>query len=99
MAQKIFNPICRRTGISASGLSPQGDAEACGLSRRCTKAADDYVGFWADLATAEIDWHRPFTVPLDDADAPNFRWFTDGTAECRTTAWTCTWRAAATRWP
>ncbi len=42
------------------------------------RAAEDYVGFWADLAVAEIDWHRPFTVPLDDTDAPNYRWFEDG---------------------
>jgi acetyl-CoA synthetase len=42
------------------------------------RAAHDYVGFWADLATAEIDWHRPFTVALDDSQAPNYRWFTDG---------------------
>jgi len=48
------------------------------LARLYDKAADDYVGFWADLALAEIDWHRPFTVPLDDMDAPNYRWFVDG---------------------
>ncbi len=48
------------------------------LARMYDKAAEDYVGFWADLAVAEIDWHRPFTVPLDDTDAPNFRWFSDG---------------------
>ena len=42
------------------------------------KAAQDYVGFWADLAIAEIDWLRPFTIPLDDAAAPNYHWFTDG---------------------
>ena len=42
------------------------------------KAEHDYVGFWADLARAEIDWHRPFTVSLDDGQAPNYRWFTDG---------------------
>ena len=35
-------------------------------------------GFWADLGRAEIDWHRPFTVTLDEAKAPNYRWFTDG---------------------
>ncbi len=27
---------------------------------------------------SEIDWQRPFTVALDDAEAPNYRWFTDG---------------------
>jgi acetyl-CoA synthetase len=48
------------------------------LASMYAKAAEDYVGFWADLAVAEIDWHRPFTVPLDDTDAPNYRWFTDG---------------------
>jgi len=42
------------------------------------KAARDYVGYWADLAKADIDWHRPFTVSLDDARAPNYRWFADG---------------------
>jgi len=42
------------------------------------KAGDDYVGFWADLARADIDWHRPFKVSLDDAHAPNYRWFADG---------------------
>jgi acetyl-CoA synthetase len=48
------------------------------LERLHDKAAQDYVGFWADLATAEISWYRPFSVPLDDGDAPNYRWFIDG---------------------
>jgi acetyl-CoA synthetase len=48
------------------------------LARLHARAAEDYVGFWADLAATEIDWHRPFTVPLDDTDAPNYRWFADG---------------------
>ena len=42
------------------------------------RAAEDYVGFWADLAVSEIHWHRPFSVPLDDTDAPNYQWFSDG---------------------
>ncbi len=42
------------------------------------RAAEDYVGFWAELARAEISWHQPFTIPLDDSRAPNYRWFTDG---------------------
>jgi acetyl-CoA synthetase len=52
--------------------------QAAELRGMYDKAADDYVGFWADLAAAEIDWHRPFTVPLDDSQAPNYRWFIDG---------------------
>jgi len=42
------------------------------------RAAEDYVGFWADLAASEIHWHHPFSVPLDDTDAPNYRWFSGG---------------------
>jgi acetyl-CoA synthetase len=42
------------------------------------KAAQDYIGFWADLAVSQIDWQWPFTVALDDSQAPNYRWFTDG---------------------
>jgi acetyl-CoA synthetase len=41
-------------------------------------AAADHVGFWADQARRELVWHEPFTVALDDSNAPNFRWFTDG---------------------
>ncbi len=48
------------------------------LDRLYTRAADDYVGFWADLAATELEWQTPFTVPLDDTDAPNYRWFADG---------------------
>jgi acetyl-CoA synthetase len=48
------------------------------LERMYAKASEDYVGFWADLAVEEIEWLKPFTVPLDDSDAPNYRWFVDG---------------------
>ena len=34
--------------------------------------------FGRTWALAEIDWHRPFTTTLDEAKAPNYRWFTDG---------------------
>src|SRR3979490_3652261 len=42
------------------------------------RARDDHVGFWADLASQELAWHRPFTVTLDDARAPNYRWVRAG---------------------
>ncbi|HET9397029.1 MAG TPA: AMP-binding protein, partial [Nitrospiraceae bacterium] len=42
------------------------------------KAAKDHVGFWADLAREELQWHEPFTETLDDSNAPNYRWFADG---------------------
>ena len=42
------------------------------------RAAQDHVGFWADLARRELHWHRPFTIAFDDHHAPNYRWFIDG---------------------
>jgi acetyl-CoA synthetase len=41
-------------------------------------AAQDNVGFWADLARRELSWHRPFSIAFDDHHAPNYRWFIDG---------------------
>jgi acetyl-CoA synthetase len=41
-------------------------------------AAKDHVGFWSELAREELHWQTPFTVTLDDSEAPNYRWFTDG---------------------
>jgi acetyl-CoA synthetase len=50
------------------------------------KAAADPVGYWADLARSEISWSKLFTVALDDSDAPNYRWFTDGELNV---SWNC----------
>jgi acetyl-CoA synthetase len=44
----------------------------------CNLAEQDYTGFWADLANAEIDWHKPFTEILDESTPPFYRWFYDG---------------------
>ena len=50
-------------------------ADAAALRQR---AAEDYVGFWGDLAAQELTWQTPFKVTLDESDAPNYRWFSDG---------------------
>ncbi len=42
------------------------------------EAARDPAAFWTELARKELGWQTPFTVGLDDADAPNYRWFSDG---------------------
>ncbi len=68
--ERVFKPSER--------FRKQAALKAGDLEDMHAKAANDYVGFWADLATAEIDWHRPFTVALDDGEAPNYRWFVDG---------------------
>jgi acetyl-CoA synthetase len=42
------------------------------------RAAEDHVGFWAEQARENIRWHKPFSITLDDAAAPNYHWFPDG---------------------
>ena len=42
------------------------------------KAEADHEGYWRDMARAELHWIKPFTQTLDDGNAPNYRWFTDG---------------------
>ena len=48
------------------------------LSQMRRRAAADPQGFWADLARRELVWHKPFSITLDESQAPNFRWFSDG---------------------
>ena len=42
------------------------------------RASDDHEGFWAGVAREMLTWQTPFTTVLDDRDAPNYRWFSDG---------------------
>ncbi len=42
------------------------------------RAAADHTGFWAEQARTQLQWHKPFTVILDESTAPNYRWFPDG---------------------
>jgi len=44
----------------------------------CKEAADDFEGFWARQARANVVWTRPFTRTLDESNAPFYRWFDDG---------------------
>jgi acetyl-CoA synthetase len=80
MAQKDIQSVLQEDRVfpPSAAFAKHATLKAAQLNRMHAKAADDYVGFWADLAVAEIEWHRPFTVPLDDSRAPNYRWFTDG---------------------
>jgi acetyl-CoA synthetase len=59
-------------------FAKQANIRAKDLEALRQKAAQDPIAFWAELAREELQWHEPFTVTLDDADAPNYRWFTDG---------------------
>jgi len=41
-------------------------------------AAADPVAFWADKARELLNWDRPFTTVLNDANPPFYTWFEDG---------------------
>ncbi len=44
----------------------------------CKEAADDFDGFWARQARANVTWTKPFTRTLDESNAPFYKWFDDG---------------------
>ncbi|MDT8453421.1 MAG: AMP-binding protein, partial [Gammaproteobacteria bacterium] len=41
-------------------------------------AEANYEGFWEYQARQNLDWHKPFSITLDDSRAPHYQWFTDG---------------------
>jgi len=41
-------------------------------------AAQDYTGFWANLAREYLLWKKPFSKTLNDSNAPFNKWFEDG---------------------
>ncbi|MHB1951460.1 MAG: acetate--CoA ligase [Acidiferrobacteraceae bacterium] len=45
----------------------------------CREAEDDYEGFWARRARAELEWQKPFSRTLNAERAPHYSWFEDGT--------------------
>ena len=49
-----------------------------GYNALCAEAERDYEGFWARLANANLQWHKPFTKTLNETDAPFYKWFEDG---------------------
>jgi acetyl-CoA synthetase len=80
MTQKDIQSVLQEDRVfpPSAAFSKEATLKDGELQRMYAKAEHDFVGFWADLAMAEINWHVPFTVPLDDSQAPNYRWFTDG---------------------
>jgi acetyl-CoA synthetase len=44
----------------------------------CAEAERDFEGFWARLARENVQWTKPFTKTLNEADAPFYKWFEDG---------------------
>jgi acetyl-CoA synthetase len=50
-----------------------------GYRALCAEAEADHEAFWARQAREILSWKKPFTKVLNDADAPFFKWFEDGT--------------------
>jgi acetyl-CoA synthetase len=68
----VYNP-------SAAAMK---DAYVSGMDayRALVAEADaDHQAFWARQARELLSWKTPFTQVLNDADAPFFKWFEDGT--------------------
>ena len=41
-------------------------------------AERDFEGFWERLAKEHVLWSKPFTMVLDESNAPFYKWFHDG---------------------
>ncbi len=80
MADKNIQSVLleTRTFTPPPGFAARARVKPADLETLRKRARDDHVGFWADLASQELTWHTPFTVALDDTQAPNYRWFGDG---------------------
>ncbi|RZI40517.1 acetate--CoA ligase [Herbaspirillum sp. HC18] len=68
---RIFNPPADFVKNAAiSGMEAYKEMYAA--------AERDYEGFWAQLARDNVQWHKPFTKTLNEAEAPFYKWFEDG---------------------
>ncbi|MGQ0586014.1 MAG: acetate--CoA ligase [Gammaproteobacteria bacterium] len=81
MADKDLESVLHetRTFPPGAGFVAKARLDANRLQALRDSAAKDHAGFWARLAHTEINWHKPFGTALDESQAPNYRWFTDGT--------------------
>jgi len=80
MAAKNIESVLleERTFPPSPAFTAKAGLKPADLQKLYQAAAADHAGFWADLARDELEWNTPFTVSLDDSDAPNYRWFSDG---------------------
>jgi acetyl-CoA synthetase len=69
---RVFPPSAAASNGACISSMAQYDA-------MCKEAADDFEGYWAKLARANLNWAKPFTQTLDESNAPFYKWFDDGT--------------------
>jgi acetyl-CoA synthetase len=68
---RVFPPS--EATVKAARISGMAAYEAL-----CREAEQDFEGFWARLARENVQWTRPFSRVLDEAQAPFYKWFEDG---------------------
>jgi acetyl-CoA synthetase len=68
----------KRSFAPAPAFAARARVKPADLAAMHRRAEADYTGFWAELARSHLHWHRPFTQTLDESEAPNYRWFSDG---------------------
>jgi len=69
---RVFEPSAETVGrATISGMAA--------YKALCAEADADYSGYWERLAREHLSWKTPFTKGLNDANAPFFKWFEDGT--------------------
>ena len=67
-----------RVFAPSEGFAARARVDAARLEALHQRAAEDHEGFWAEVAREMLTWQTPFSTVLDQGDAPNYRWFTDG---------------------
>ena len=75
-----LSPSWWKPGLSAARarFARRLDPEHGRLQGLCAQVENDFDGFWAGQARANLKWTKPFTQVLDESDAPFYRWFGDG---------------------
>jgi acetyl-CoA synthetase len=61
-----------------AAFAKQANISSADFQAMNAEAAGDYTGYWARLARENLHWHKPFTLTLDESNAPFYRWFHDG---------------------
>ncbi|MGI9330333.1 MAG: acetate--CoA ligase, partial [Gammaproteobacteria bacterium] len=62
----------------AASFSDAARIDESRLAALHAEAEADHEAYWARMARELLTWDKDFTVTLDESEAPNYRWFTDG---------------------
>ncbi|MGA9665366.1 MAG: acetate--CoA ligase [Gallionella sp.] len=75
--ESVLNEI--RVFSPSAEFSKQANVSGMAAYRSlCEAAAQNYEGFWGNLARETLVWKKPFSRTLDQSNAPFYKWFEDG---------------------